>query len=107
MQVRLIFFLFILGFAGLCFVNWYCSRGVKMTGRATVLDHQVTTSRFGTGSYAGNTGWNYYVIFQLADGEELTLAVFEHQFASLKKGQTGQLTWQGQDFCDFEPEDLR
>lgn len=77
-------------------------KGSKMTGSATVKSHRVEQGR-----YLGKapSRWNFIVTFTLSDGEELELYTFEEHFRALKDGASGQLTWQGKSFLEFETDD--
>ena len=58
-------------------------------------------------SYQGNTrgNWNYWVTFTLSDGEEIELYMGENEYKALKDGTTGQLTWQGKKFREFDTDE--
>ena len=43
--------------------------------------------------------------FTLSDGEELELYVGEGEYRALKEGLSGQLTWEGKQFREFETDD--
>lgn len=77
-------------------------KGPKLTGFATVKAHRAEQGR-----YLGKapSRWNFIVTFTLSDGEELELYTFEEHFHALKDGTSGQLTWQGRNFLEFETED--
>lgn len=77
-------------------------KGPEMTGRATVKAHRVEQGRF-HGKAPGR--WNYIVTFALSDGEEIELYTFEDVYRSLKDGTSGQLTWQGRNFLEFETDE--
>ncbi len=48
------------------------------------------------------TSWVFLVVFQLENGEEMTLSVEEAQYKELKMGRTGLLKWQGERFLSME-----
>ena len=77
-------------------------KGPEMTGPATVKAHRVEQGRF-HGKAPGR--WNYIVTFALSDGEEIEVYVGEGEFRALKDGASGQLTWQGKTFLEFETDD--
>lgn len=77
-------------------------KGPKLTGPATVKSHRVEQGR-----YLGKapSRWNFIVTFTLSDGEELELYTFEEHFRAMKDGISGQLTWQGKNFLEFDTDD--
>lgn len=82
-------------------------KGPKMTGPATVKSRRVEQGNYqgkAPTRYQGNSrgNWNYYVTFTLSDGEELELYVGEGEYRALKEGLSGQLTWEGKQFREFE-----
>ena len=68
----------------------------KLMGPATVISLDVEYRH----------GWIYTGTFALSDGEELRLHMLPYRYDSLRTGQTGLLTWQGETLTDFEPDDL-
>ncbi len=85
-------------------------KGPEMTGPATVKSRRVEQGNYqgkAPTGYQGNTrgNWNYFVTFALADGEEIELYVGEAEYKALPEGATGQLTWQGKKFREFETDD--
>lgn len=77
------------------------SRGGKeKTDTATVKSHRMTTARFPT----PESTWNYLVTFTLESGTEVELHTLETQYKELQDGQTGKLTWEGENFLSFEQE---
>jgi hypothetical protein len=76
-------------------------KGPEMTAPATVKRHRVDQGR-----YLGKapSRWNHLITFALSDGEEVELYVTDDIFATLKAGQSGQLTWQGKLFYHFDPD---
>lgn len=77
-------------------------KGPKLTGRATVKAHRVEQGHF-HGKASGR--WNYIVTFALSDGEEIDIYVGEGEYQALKDSTSGQLTWQGKTFLEFETDD--
>lgn len=71
--------------------------GKERSDAATVRAHRVTTARFPT---PGST-WNYLVTFTLSDGSEVELHTMEVQYHSIKDGQQGLLTWEGENLLSF------
>ena len=85
-------------------------KGPELTGRATVKSHRVDQGNYqgqAPTGYQGNTrgNWNYYVTFTLSDGEEIELYTGEAECKALKDGTTGQLTWQGKKFREFDTDE--
>ncbi len=85
-------------------------KGPKLTGPATVKAHRVAQGNYqgqAPTRYQGNTcgNWNYFVTFTLSDGEEIELYTFESEFRALQEGASGQLTWQGKQFLEFDTDD--
>lgn len=75
------------------------SRGGKQrTADATVHSHRMASARFPT---PGST-WDYLVTFTLSDGTQVELHTMEAEYHILKDGQTGNLTWEGENFLCFE-----
>ena len=72
----------------------------ERTTGATVISKEI---RSGTGG-AGRSvmGYSFVVTFRTVDGIELTLYTYETEYASLKEGSVGNLTYQGRYFVDFE-----
>lgn len=77
-------------------------KGSRLTGPATVKAHRVEQGRF-HGKAPGR--WNHIVTFALSDGEEIDIYVGEGEYQELKDGTSGQLTWQGKTFLEFETDD--
>ena len=85
-------------------------KGPELTGQATVKSHRVQQGNYqgqAPTGYQGNTrgNWNYYVTFTLSDGEEIELYTGEAEYKALKDGTTGQLTWQGRKFREFDTDE--
>ena len=85
-------------------------KGPELTGPATVTSHRVEQGNYqgqAPTGYQGNTrgNWNYWVTFTLSDGEQIELYTGEAEYKALKDGITGQLTWQGKKFREFETDD--
>jgi hypothetical protein len=85
-------------------------KGPKLTGPATVKSRRVGQGNYqgqAPTRYQGNTrgNWNYFVTFTLSDGEEIELYAFESEYRALKEGISGQLTWQGKQFLEFDTDD--
>ena len=75
------------------------SRGGKeQTSTATVKSHRMEMARVPT----PESTWNYLVAFTLADGKEVELHTSEAQYKELKAGLSGILTWEGENFVNFE-----
>ena len=85
-------------------------KGPELTGQATVKSHRVEQGNYqgqAPTGYQGNTrgNWNYFVTFTLTDGEEIELYTGEAEYRALKDGTTGQLTWQGKKFREFDTDE--
>ena len=85
-------------------------KGPELTGRATVKSHRVEQGNYqgqAPTGYQGNTrgNWNFWVSLILSVGEEIELYMGENEYKALKDGTTGQLTWQGKKFREFDTED--
>ena len=72
--------------------------GEERTDTATVKSHRMEMARVPT---PGNT-WNWLVTFTLSDGSEVDLHTEETQYKELKDGQSGTLTWEGENFLNFD-----
>lgn len=72
--------------------------GEKRTDAATVKSHRMEMARVPT---PGNT-WNWLVTFTLSDGSEVELHTEESRYRQLQDGQSGTLTWEGENFVNFE-----
>ena len=82
-------------------------KGPELTGPATVKSHRVEQGNYqgkAPTRYEGNSrgNWNYWVTFTLSDGEEIELYCGESEYRALKEGTSGQLTWQGKKFREFD-----
>ena len=82
------------------FFSKFWRRGKAQTSPATVKSHRMESARFPT----PESTWNWLVTFTLEDGKEVELHTLEIQFSELKDGQTGSLTWEGENFLSFEQE---
>ena len=74
----------------------------ELTGHAQILSRRVDQ---GNPTAGGLTRWNYKVVFQVGN-QELDLYVTQSQYAALKEGLTGQLTWQKENLIDFIPDTM-
>jgi hypothetical protein len=72
--------------------------GKEQTSPATVKSHRMEMARVPT---PGNT-WNWIVTFTLADGKEVELYTTESHYKELTDGQSSTLTWEGENFVNFE-----
>ena len=82
------------------FFSKFWRRGKQRSDTATVKSHRMMSARFPT----PESTWNYLVTFTLSDGSEVELYTLEVQFHELKDGQTGNLTWEGENFLSFDQE---
>ena len=106
--------IFLFAFLYIFYRRWVfrdkADKGPELTGQATVKSHRVERGNYqgmAPTGYEGNTrgNWNYWVTFTLSDGEEIELYTGEAEYKALKDGTTGQLTWQGKKFREFETDD--
>jgi hypothetical protein len=72
--------------------------GKERTAAATVVSKRLASARFPT---PGST-WDHRVTFALSDGAEIELIASEDIFQSITPGQSGILTWKGDNFLVFE-----
>ena len=106
--------IFLLAFLYIFYQRWIfrdkADKGPELTGQATVKSHRVEQGNYqgqAPTGYQGNTrgNWNYFVTFTLSDGEEIELYTGEAEYRALKDGTTGQLTWQGKKFREFDTDE--
>ena len=75
------------------------SRGGKeQSDTATVKSHRMEMARVPT----PESTWNWLVTFTLSDGKDVELHTSETQYKELKAGLSGTLTWEGENFVNFE-----
>ena len=75
------------------------SRGGKeQSDTATVKSHRMEMARVPT----PESTWNWLVTFTLSDGREMELYATESQHKELTDGQSGTLTWEGENFVNLE-----
>lgn len=72
----------------------FSRKNVMMTGRGIVRSHRVARS----------STWNYLVCFELSDGSTLELHTTKGDYQTLADGQSGQLTWEDDLLCHFDPD---
>jgi hypothetical protein len=90
--------LIIIGFIAML-VYHFASQGQELTGTATVVSRRLELSSMGS-KWADN--YNRLITFRLSDGSELELYVSQEAYAVLADGETGQLTWQGDQLTCFD-----
>ena len=90
--------LIIIGFIAMLIYH-FASQGQVLTGTATVVSRRLELSSVG-GKWADN--YNRLITFRLSDGSELELYVSQEAYAVLADGETGQLTWQGDQLTCFD-----
>jgi hypothetical protein len=87
----------------ICFIAMlvyhFASQGQELTGTATVVSRRLELSSMGS-KWADN--YNRLITFRLSDGSELELYVSQEAYAVLADGETGQLTWQGDQLTCFD-----
>ena len=71
------------------------------TGPATVDSHRVEHGRYG-GKWSHS--WNYLITFRFSDGDMLELHTTLTDYQTIKDGQKGMLSWDGNQLMDFEPD---
>jgi hypothetical protein len=90
--------LIIIGFIAML-VYHFASQGQELTGTATVVSRRLELSSMGS-KWADN--YNRLITFRLSDGSELELYVSQEAYAVLADGETGQITWQGDQLTCFD-----
>ena len=75
-------------------------RGKEQTASATVKSRRMASAPVPT---PGST-WIHLVAFILEDGKVVELHTTEAQYKELTNGQTGSLTWEGENFLSFRKE---
>lgn len=94
-------FYILIGALLLFFLLYYhfSTNGPTLTGRATVVSRRLQLSKLGS-KWADN--YNRLITFRLSDGSELELYVSKEAYEVLADGETGQLTWQGDQLTCFD-----
>ncbi len=102
MDAQTIFYIVILGtpFLALAIYGIF-NRPNVLTGWATVDSHDVETAKFG-GRWSH--GWNYLITFRFSDGDTLELYTTEEEYLTIKDGQFGILSWDGNQLVEFVPD---
>lgn len=77
----------------------FSTNGPVMTGRATVVSRRMVVAK--TASRWGDN-YNRLITFRLGDGSEQDLYVSQEAYAVLADGETGQLSWQGDQLTCFD-----
>lgn len=77
----------------------FSTNGPVMTGRATVVSRRMVVAKT-AGRWSDN--YNRLITFQLSDGSELELYVSQEAYEVLKDGESGQLSWQGDQLTCFD-----
>ena len=72
----------------------------EKTVRATVLSREIKSGTQGSGR--SQMGFSFLVTFRTEQGEILNLFAYEVEYGGMKEGLTGNLTYQGRYFVDFE-----
>ncbi len=85
------------GFGFILAMQVYENSKPMLTGQATVIQRRVEVAKRPT----FRNGYNYLITFRLSDGEEIELYATEYVYRQLAEGQTGQLTWQSDNFREF------
>lgn len=92
-----------IGLVLVCFIAMlvyhFCSQGHTLTGPATVVSRRLEVSKLGS-KWADN--YNRLITFRLNDNSELELYVSKEAYEVLADGETGQLTWQGDQLLSFD-----
>lgn len=94
-------FYILIGALLLFFLLYYhfSTNGPKLTGWATVVSRRMELSRAGS---RWSDNYNRLITFRLSDGSELELYVSKEAYELLADGETGQLTWQGDQLTCFD-----
>lgn len=97
---QLLFFAFlILAFGGLLLMQHFTNKAPEYSARAIVDSHQTAPGRFHS---RWSSGWNYFITFQLRDGDTVTLYTTEQDFRSLKDGTDVTIVWQNENLLHYE-----
>lgn len=101
-----LFLMLAVPFAAFLVMIWHTTSGKVLTGLATVVSRRAEVAKYPGRMQLGvkTSTWNYLVTFQLADGEQIELYVFENEYKLLREGLTGQLTWYKNNLSSFEPD---
>ena len=96
--------LFLIVFTVICLTVYHIrSNRPFCTGPATVVSRRMELARFSAGSKDAKTNnWNHLVTFRLNGGEEIELYTSGEEYQSLEEGLSGQLTWNGENFVNFD-----
>lgn len=91
--------------AAITFIRWLAFRPKgsrkELTGHAVVISRRVKQCSGTAGG--GLSRWDYMVTFDVGN-TRLELYVTQTDFARLKEGMEGQLTWQYENLLDFIPD---
>lgn len=77
----------------------FSTNGPTLTGRATVISRRMEVGKYGS---RWSDNYNRLITFRLSDGSELELYVTQEAYAVLTDGETGQLSWQGDQLTCFD-----
>ena len=72
----------------------------ERTVRAAVVSKEVKPGTHGAGR--SMMGYSFMVTFRTEDGQTIEVYAYEVEYGGLKEGMTGQLTYKGRYFVDFE-----
>lgn len=77
----------------------FSTSGPKLTGRATVVSRRMEVAKV---AHQWSDNYNRLITFRLSDGDELELYVDKEAYTALEDGDTGQLSWRGDQLTSFD-----
>lgn len=103
MDAQTIFILVIIAIPFLALLVYGITNRPKiLTGPATVECHRVEHAKMGV---MWSHSWNYLLVFRFPDGETLELHTTLSEYQTIKDGQHGMLSWDGNQLMDFIPDE--
>lgn len=77
----------------------FTTNGPTLTGPATVVSRRMEVAKTAS---RWSDNYNRLITFRLSDGSDLELYVTQEAYSVLKDGETGQLSWQGDQMTCFD-----
>lgn len=103
MDAQILLYVFIIGTPLLALLVYgIFNRPKVVTGQATVECHRVEHAKMGV---MWSHSWNYLLVFRFPDGETLELHTTLSEYQTIKDGQHGMLSWDGNQLMDFIPDE--
>lgn len=105
----------LLGMTAVCFLVFWLrtlpfrekkTREPERTAKAEVIARRVQSGNPIRSGRSAGLGYTFLVTFRLAEGTELELYAYDHEYGALKEGMTGELTWKGPYFVSFREDIL-